>query len=137
MIYSIIVLTIISMSLTFGCTSLIVYAAERSSRYIRENFIRKLNTLSLKNISDLKPESLITRVSDDIAVFWEFLISATNVLTRAISMIIGGCILAVMNNVKMAIGLILLVPIILTIVSIMAKKQVLQLKSSISCWRNN
>lgn len=122
MIYSIIVLTVISMSLTFGCTSLIVYAAERSSRYIRENFIRKLNTLSLKNISDLKPESLITRVSDDIAVFWEFLISATNVLTRAISMIIGGCILAVMNNVKMAIGLILLVPIILTIVSIMAKK---------------
>ncbi|WP_029905540.1 ABC transporter ATP-binding protein [Mycoplasmopsis opalescens] len=115
-----IALTIIQSILTFAFLSIIVYAAELSSRFYRNEMYKKIIKLSLKNVSKLKPETIMTRVSNDIANFWEFLVNGAAILLKSLLLITCGIILAMLTDLKMSISILIMVPslVLITFVAI-------------------
>ncbi len=116
LIWSFIGLTIFNALAMLGATTLIVYTAELCSKFYRDKLFAKIQDLSLKNIADIKAESIITRVSNDVAEFWEFLVNGSTALIRAPIMVIGGAILAFLTDSKMSIGVWIIIPLIMIIV---------------------
>ncbi|ADN69168.1 ABC transporter ATP-binding protein [Mycoplasmopsis fermentans] len=108
--------TILAATLTFTSTLMIVWPAEQSSRFFRNALFNKIQKLSLKNIADLKPESIITRVSNDVAIFWEFLVNGSSILIRGFFLVIGGGVLAILNDPKMSLSVLAVVPVIFVLV---------------------
>ncbi|WP_406615824.1 ABC transporter ATP-binding protein [Mycoplasmopsis hyopharyngis] len=109
-------LTIFNALAILTATVLIVYTAELSSKFYRDTLFAKIQNLSLKNIADLKAESIITRVSNDVAEFWDFLVNGTTAMIKAPVMVIGGAILAFLTDKKMSIGVWLIIPLIIIII---------------------
>uniref|UniRef100_UPI003D2AC65D ABC transporter transmembrane domain-containing protein n=1 Tax=Mycoplasmopsis bovis TaxID=28903 RepID=UPI003D2AC65D len=77
---------------------------------------------SLKNIADLKAESIITRLSNDIAIFWEFLVNGTSVMIKGIFLIIGGLTVAALVDWQMSLSIIAIIPIVIVMGSIISVK---------------
>ncbi|WP_029608439.1 ABC transporter ATP-binding protein [Mycoplasma simbae] len=113
--------TIITSILTFVYTWIFVWAAESASYFYRLKLYEKVNALSLKNIADLKPESIMTKISNDVAVFWEFLVSGLRVVIKGLIMIIGGAVIAFMVNVYMALVVVPVIPTLLLLVGVLSK----------------
>lgn len=116
-----IIIALISFSLGNAFFSLIsmiiiIYTAECCSRFYRNKLFKKYQQLSLKNISDLKIESLITRISNDVAEFWEFLVSGATAFIKGPIMIIAGGILAFLTDRKMSISIWIAIPLISIII---------------------
>lgn len=109
-------LTIFNALAILTATVLIVYTAELSSKFYRDKLFTKIQNLSLKNISDLKVESIMTRVSNDVAEFWDFLVNGATAMIKAPVMVIGGAILAFLTDKKMSIGVWLIIPLIVIII---------------------
>lgn len=114
--------TISTASLAFLSTLVIVLAAERSSYFYRNTLYKKIQSYSLKNIADLKAESIITRLSNDIAIFWEFLVNGTSVMIKGIFLIIGGLTVAALVDWQMSLSIIAIIPIVIVMGSIISVK---------------
>ncbi|EIN15334.1 ABC transporter, ATP-binding protein [Mycoplasmopsis agalactiae 14628] len=114
--------TISTASLAFLSTLVIVLAAERSSYFYRNTLYKKIQSYSLKNIADLKAESIITRISNDIAIFWEFLVNGTSVMIKGIFLIIGGLTVASLVDWQMALSIIAIIPIVIVMGTIISLK---------------
>ncbi|WP_416738219.1 ABC transporter transmembrane domain-containing protein [Mycoplasmopsis meleagridis] len=69
LVISVICLIFINIIFTFCAMLVIIYASEQSSKFFRIKLFAKVQKLSLRNIADLKSESIITRLSNDIATF--------------------------------------------------------------------
>ncbi|QBF34437.1 ABC transporter ATP-binding protein [Mycoplasmopsis phocirhinis] len=113
--------TILLSIFTFTSTYVFVYAAEQSSLFYRKELFKKLNSLSLKNISDLKPESIMTRISNDVAIFWDFLVGGLRMMVKGFIMIVGGVGIAFSVNWKMALIILPVIPLMVLIMFIIAK----------------
>ncbi|MBU4690030.1 ABC transporter ATP-binding protein [Mycoplasma zalophidermidis] len=113
--------TAITALLTFAFTAIFVYAAEQCSYFYRMKLYDKINSLSLKNISDLKPESIMTKISNDVAVFWDFLVVGFSTMIRGFMMIVGGIIMAFMVNTTMALVITPVIPGLLILITIIGK----------------
>lgn len=122
LIIAIISITLVNAFLTLSSTLIIIYASERASEFFRNKLFKKIQELSLRNIADLKPESLITRMSTDVAIFWEFLVNAAIVMVRGVSMTVGGSVLAILVEPTMSIGVILIIPIMAVVIGIIGWK---------------
>lgn len=122
LIIAIILITLVNAFLTLSSTLIIIYASERASEFFRNKLFKKIQELSLRNIADLKPESLITRMSTDVAIFWEFLVNAAIVMVRGVSMTVGGSVLAILVEPTMSIGVILIIPIMAVVIGIIGWK---------------
>lgn len=114
--------TISTASLAFLSTLVIVLAAERSSYFYRNTLYKKIQSYSLKNIADLKAESIITRLSNDIAIFWEFLVNGTSIMIKGIFLIIGGLTVAALVDWQMSLSIIAIIPIVIVVGSIISVK---------------
>lgn len=114
--------TISTASLAFLSTLVIVLAAERSSYFYRNTLYKKIQSYSLKNIADLKAESIITRLSNDIAIFWEFLVNGTSIMIKGIFLIIGGLTVAALADWQMSLSIIAIIPIVIVMGSIISVK---------------
>ncbi|MBT1371130.1 ABC transporter ATP-binding protein [Mycoplasma bovis] len=114
--------TIFTASLAFLSTLVIVLAAERSSYFYRNTLYKKIQSYSLKNIADLKAESIITRLSNDIAIFWEFLVNGTSIMIKGIFLIIGGLTVAALVDWQMSLSIIAIIPIVIVMGSIISVK---------------
>ncbi|WP_036464580.1 ABC transporter ATP-binding protein [Mycoplasmopsis sturni] len=90
---------------------LTTWAGEQASMFYRNYLFLKYQKLSLKDISDLGQESLINRISSDVASFWDFLISATNALIKAPLFIIVGFVFALITNVNLSWAIAAAVPL--------------------------
>ncbi|WP_027120891.1 ABC transporter ATP-binding protein [Mycoplasmopsis lipofaciens] len=118
LIIAVVINTFMNVFLTFISMIIIVIAADRASRYFRNKLFEKIQNLSLRNISDLKTESIITRVSNDVGIFWDFLVNGTTILVRGSFMAIGGCILAFLVDPVMSLAVLSIVPLIGIIITI-------------------
>ncbi len=114
--------TISTASLAFLSTLVIVLAAERSSYFYRNTLYKKIQSYSLKNIADLKAESIITRLSNDIAIFWEFLVNGTSIMIKGIFLIIGGLTVAALVDWQMSLSIIAIIPIVIVMGSTISVK---------------
>ncbi|UUD35664.1 ABC transporter ATP-binding protein/permease [Mycoplasmopsis caviae] len=115
---AVVVQTLSQAILSFSSFITIVWAAEKSSRFFRNSLFTKIQKFSLKNIADLKAESIITRVSNDVAIFWEFLVNGTSVLIKGFFLALGGVTLAILNDAKMSLSILAIIPIIFIMVLI-------------------
>lgn len=105
---------IISGALTsFGSLFIIVWAGENASEFYRNILYAKYQKLSLKDISHFSVESLITRINDDVAVFWEFLVGATSALIKAPLFIALGLIFALLTDLTLTWTIVAIVPLII------------------------
>lgn len=105
---------IISGALTsFGSLFIIVWAGENASEFYRNILYAKYQKLSLKDISHFSVESLITRINDDVAVFWEFLVGATSALIKAPLFIAFGLIFALLTDLTLTWTIVAIVPLII------------------------
>ncbi|WP_338822793.1 ABC transporter ATP-binding protein [Mycoplasmopsis felifaucium] len=112
----IVVQTLLTALLAFLSTTVIIYAAEMSSYFFRVKLFEKIQKLSLKNIADLKSESIITRVSNDIALFWEFLVNGTTIMIKSFFLIIGGVVFSILVSWKMALSIIAIIPVVIVLI---------------------
>ncbi|KUH47221.1 ABC transporter ATP-binding protein [Mycoplasmopsis meleagridis] len=117
LVISVICLIFINIIFTFCAMLVIIYASEQSSKFFRIKLFAKVQKLSLRNIADLKSESIITRLSNDIATFWEFLVNGSTILIRGIFLAIGSCVLAFLVDPTMAIGVVIVVPIMAILIA--------------------
>ncbi|UUM20062.1 MULTISPECIES: ABC transporter ATP-binding protein [unclassified Mycoplasma] len=108
-----ITLTIIILTVLANIVAVLIttWAGEQASMFYRNALFRKYQKLSLKDISNLTKESLINRISNDIAQYWDFLISATSALIKAPLFIIIGLIFALLTDLEMSSVIIIAIPI--------------------------
>ncbi|WP_435128541.1 ABC transporter ATP-binding protein [Mycoplasma sp. 6243] len=91
---------------------IIVWSGERASNFYRDKLFAKYQKLSLKEIAQITPESLITRINDDVAVFWEFLVGASTTLVKAPFYIIAGLVFAFLTDVPLTWAIIAVIPLL-------------------------
>lgn len=115
---AVVVQTLLTAALAFLSTMVIIYASEMSSYFFRTTIFKKIQQLSLKNIADLKSESIITRVSNDIAIFWEFLVNGTTIMIRSIFLIVGGVVLSSLVDWKMALSIVAIIPVVVVLITV-------------------
>lgn len=113
--------TILTALVSFASVFMFVWAAEQSSFFFRRSLYDKLNALSLKNLADLKPESIMTRISNDVATFWDFLVSGLRMIVKGTMLIVGGVILSLLVNWKMALVILPTIPILIIVMLVIAK----------------
>ncbi|VEU74413.1 ABC transporter ATP-binding protein C-terminal domain protein [Mycoplasmopsis citelli] len=105
---SIIFFTVIA---NIGAVLITTWAGEQSSMFYRNQLFQKYQKLSLKDISHLTKESLINRISNDIAQYWDFLISATSALIKAPLFIIIGFVFAFLTDMQLSWSIIVAIPL--------------------------
>ncbi|VEU75441.1 ABC-type multidrug/protein/lipid transport system ATPase component [Mycoplasmopsis maculosa] len=115
---AIVVQTLVTALLALLSTIVIIYASEESSYFYRVKLFNSIQKLSLKNIADLKSESIITRVSNDIAIFWEFLVNGTTIMIKGIFLIMGGIVFSFLVDWKMALTIVAIIPVVAIMVVI-------------------
>lgn len=114
--WTIVVQTILTGVFALASTLIVVNAAEKCSLFYRSNLYAKIQKLSLKNIADIKAESIMTRVTMDVAIFWEFLVNATMIFIKSLFIIVGASIISAIVAWEMALSIMSLIPLIVTVV---------------------
>ncbi|MHA3845597.1 ABC transporter ATP-binding protein [Mycoplasma sp. VS276A1] len=109
-------------STSFGYVLIIIWAGEKASNFYRNTLFKKYQKLSLKDIAQLTNESLITRINDDVAVFWDFLIGASISLIKAPLYIVVGLIFAFLTDVPLTFSIIAVIPLLIVVITYMFVK---------------
>ncbi|MBN4083409.1 ABC transporter ATP-binding protein [Mycoplasma sp. CSL10137] len=113
LISTIISLIFASTFITLMSTYTLVWAGEKASNFYRDSLYKKFQTLSLKDISDITIASLITRINDDVAMFWDFLVGAISILIKAPMFVIIGLVFAFTTDLQLTWSILAVVPILL------------------------
>lgn len=116
-----VILILLAFLTSFLSIAITTWGGERSSEFFRNKIFNKIQHLSLHDINKVTPESLITRISNDVAIFWELLISATNALIRAPLLIVGGIIFTIITDPKLSLSIFLYLPILIIVLIVMIK----------------
>ncbi|MFV8418816.1 ABC transporter ATP-binding protein [Mycoplasma sp. Sp33II] len=114
-----IIVLVLAASTSFGYVLIIIWAGEKASNFYRNTLFKKYQKLSLKDIAQLTNESLITRINDDVAVFWDFLIGASISLIKAPLYIIVGLVFAFMTDVNLTWSIIAVIPLLIFVIAFM------------------
>ncbi|WP_416321769.1 ABC transporter ATP-binding protein [Mycoplasmopsis felis] len=115
-------LIIVSSVISITSLLLIVWAGEKASNFYRDTLFKKYQLLSLKDIAHFTPESLITRINDDVAVFWDFLVSASTSLVKSPFYIIAGLVFAFLTDVNLTFSIIAVIPLLVLVMGLIFKK---------------
>ncbi|SHF11717.1 ATP-binding cassette, subfamily B [Caldanaerobius fijiensis DSM 17918] len=89
---------------------------------LRNDLFRKVQAFSFKNIDKFKPATLITRLTNDVVQIQELVMMLLRIVVRAPLLCIGGIIMAVMINARLAAILLFAIPFLIAIFYIMVKK---------------
>lgn len=63
----------------------------------------------------------MTRISNDVATFWDFLVSGLRMIVKGTMLIVGGVILSLLVNWKMALVILPTIPILIIVMLVIAK----------------
>ncbi|WP_324673196.1 ABC transporter ATP-binding protein [Mycoplasma sp. 888] len=113
LLISILVLLALTGITAIASVMIIIGAGERASNFYRNALFAKYQKLSLKDISNLTTESLITRINDDVAVFWDFLVGASTSLVKAPLFIIVGLVFAFATDLEFTYSILAVIPLLL------------------------
>jgi ATP-binding cassette, subfamily B, multidrug efflux pump len=89
------------------------FAAHASQNFgfdIRKNLYKKVQAFSFSNFNRYPTSSLITRMTNDVNQLQMTLFMSLRIALRAPLLVIGGIVLAISVNVKLALGFILVIP---------------------------
>ncbi|ADE19490.1 ABC transporter ATP-binding protein [Mycoplasma crocodyli] len=135
-IKALIILTLSTVIISFitSLASIIIttWAGNETTNFLRDKLYKKMQKFSLKDIASISQESLITRVSNDVAQYWDFLISSTSTLVRAPLLIIGGTVFALLTDMTLSVSILVIVPILIGLIAfIMIKAAPLMKKNQV------
>jgi ATP-binding cassette, subfamily B, multidrug efflux pump len=86
------------------------YASQNFGFDIRKNLYEKVQSFSFSNFNRFPTSSLITRMTNDVNQLQMILFMSLRIALRAPLLVIGGIVIALTVNVKLAVGFILVIP---------------------------
>ncbi|MDX9871976.1 MAG: ABC transporter ATP-binding protein [Clostridia bacterium] len=92
------------------------------ARNVRSKVFSQVESYSLQDFDSLGTASLITRTTNDITQLQQFLIMTLRMMLSAPMMCIGGIIMAVLQDAKLSLLLIVVIPILAAIIIVVSLK---------------
>lgn len=105
-----------------GCVVFSSIASQNFAFDLRNDLFKKIMAFSFKNIDRFKPETLITRLTNDVMQMQNVVMMSLRIVVRAPLLFIGGLVMAVMINPKLSIILFIAIPFVILIFYFMVKK---------------
>jgi ATP-binding cassette, subfamily B, multidrug efflux pump len=105
------------------------YAGQNFGYDMREKLFAKVQEFSFTNFSHFPASSLITRITNDVTQLQNTLFMSLRIAMRAPLLVIGGIIMAMFVNVKLALAFVIMVPPLLFFLLWIMKKAARLFKS--------
>ena len=108
------------------CAIISVFIASRVSSgfgaKLRKSIYSKVQSYSLHEYKKMSTSSLITRTTNDVMQVQQLTLMSMRMMINAPIMCIGGIIMAVSKNLKLSLLFVVVIPILLVIILMLAKK---------------
>lgn len=104
-----------------GCVVFSSIASQNFAFDLRNDLFKKVQAFSFKNIDRFQPETLITRLTNDVMQMQNIVLMSLRIVVRAPLLFIGGIIIAVLINPKLSLILFVAIPFLLAIFYYMIK----------------
>lgn len=118
----IILLTILMLVGGVGCAVFSSIAGQGFGAELRKDMYSNIQKFSFANINKFKTSSLITRLTNDVTMIEQLVKMLLRMMVRAPLMFIGGIIMALSINKKLAIIIVVALPVMIIAAVIIAKK---------------
>lgn len=118
----IILLTILMLVGGVGCAVFSSIAGQGFGAELRKDMYSNIQKFSFANINKFKTSSLITRLTNDVTMIEQLVKMLLRMMVRAPLMFIGGIIMALSINKKLAIIIVVALPVMIIAAAIIAKK---------------
>jgi len=105
-----------------GCVVFSSIASQNFAFDLRNDLFKKVMAFSFKNIDKFKPETLITRLTNDVMQMQNIVMMSLRIVVRAPLLFIGGLVMAVLINPKLSLILLVAIPFVILIFYFMVKK---------------
>lgn len=105
-----------------GCGIFSTIAAMRFGADLREAVFTKVQRFSFRNLENMHTASLITRLTNDVSQVQLFVQMLLRMMVRSPFLAVGSLILAFMINWKLAMILVVVVPVLFTMVAVITRK---------------
>ncbi len=105
-----------------GCGIFSTIAAMRFGADLREAVFTKVQRFSFRNLEKMHTASLITRLTNDVSQVQLFVQMLLRMMVRSPFLAVGSLILAFTINWKLAMILVVVVPVLFTVVAVITRK---------------
>lgn len=105
-----------------GCGIFSTIAAMRFGADLREAVFTKVQRFSFRNLENMHTASLITRLTNDVSQVQLFVQMLLRMMVRSPFLAVGSLILAFTINWKLAMILVVVVPVLFTVVAVITRK---------------
>lgn len=115
-------LSVLSMGLAFVNTFLSMRVSEGFAADLRSKLFSNIQTFSFANLDKLQTSELLVRMTSDVNIVKTSLAMTMRIVFRAPLMLIGSLIMLVVTSPKLALLLLVLLPLILIIMGVFSKR---------------
>lgn len=105
-----------------GCVVFSSIASQNFVYDLRCDLFKKIMSFSFKNVDRFRPETLITRLTNDVMQMQNVVMMMLRIVVRAPLLFIGGLVMAVLINPKLSIILFIAIPFVVLVFYFMVKK---------------
>jgi len=105
-----------------GCTIASTIASQGFGTDLRSSVFKKIQSFSFSTLDRFKPSTLITRLTNDITQLQNLVMMSLRIVVRAPLLFLGGIIMLVYINYKLASILVFVIPLLAIIFTYMVKK---------------
>lgn len=106
----------------FGCTIASSIASQNFGADVRLSLFKKIQAFSFANLDFFRTSSLITRLTNDVTQVQQIVLMSLRMMVRAPLLAIGGIIMAVSINARLAAILLISIPILAVLMAIVIQK---------------
>lgn len=118
------IVTLIAMVFTISASFIAAKVSSGFARRLRKSVYEKVQTFSLEEYNKISTSSLITRTTNDVTQVQNLTLMAMRMMVQAPLMCIGGIIMAVSKNVQLSFVFLVIIPLLLLLIGLVAKKVV-------------
>lgn len=112
----------LGMTAAFVGARLASRAAAGFARDMRNKLFAHVTHFSLQEFDKVGTSTLITRTTNDVIQVQQFVFMSLRMMIRAPMMAIGGIIMAVIQDARLALILVVVIPVLATLISLIARK---------------
>lgn len=117
-----IIITLLVALFAVGATFIASRVSTAFGRNLRKKVYEKVESYSNYEFKKMSPSTLITRTTNDVTQVQNFVLMGLRMMIIAPIMCIGGLIMAISTNAKLSIILAVIIPIMVIVILILAKK---------------
>ncbi|HHW41326.1 MAG TPA: ABC transporter ATP-binding protein [Syntrophomonadaceae bacterium] len=115
-------LALVGLAGGFGCMLASSIAATGFAADLRLDLFRRVQDFSFANLDRFQPSSLITRLTNDVLQVQNIVLMSMRIMIRAPFLCIGGIVMAVLINARLALILIVTIPALAAAITGIIKK---------------